>query len=1166
MPDIKDLIKVNIYFVNILFDMKYISQSKHKTPHGAESPPEIQCNFVCDLWDCADERHCGFHKDSPVWGVPFSCDFEQDDCGWKDTSTTSYKWVRDRRRGSQAHGDHTLGTKWGWFMATEGHRGKSAVTATLRSPVLQNAAATCEIHLHYHMWAPDSPSVNGSLSLDLVDATQIYSLWVSPRSSALDWRQAVVYTGRMQGPFQLIISSTLDSSTQADITIDDLEFRHCSLSAPQAECHSGQEQCARGSCVGKDALCDGTDDCGDNSDESKCEGFRFCGLETDFCDWSSDWERVNRSETSKEQISGTRSGGFLRVGSSRKATISSPNLQAASNESCYLVLYYLMDGSSANRLVVKYQNSTKNEFRIEGRRGPVWVRERVPVLLSAAAENFQITIVGELGTEPDAVIALNYVILSPECKLVPGPANVTFHTQSSGLDHYVSSGKAVCQGPSGRFDFEADLAGWMDQSIGKLKWGRDNSALPDAGSTGYYLSVQSAGGQLLSRAEVRSPIICSSGPTCAINMTYYFNGGPAGFLSVRIVDPELGTHTHVWRSQGEHSASWKFVTIPVGERPRPFQVVLHGSVDLLPERKWAVAVDDIQFVGCETKKPSVDQAPVTCNFDTSFCGWYQDQTEEIDWELGTISDHTTGNGKFLYVSGDSRMDRGMRARLVTYPQSSGQGQQCLSLYYRIRGPDSGTLNLLMKPESEEEKLLWTVTGTHGNRWHREAITLQNSANKMYQLVLDAVRDGSVGHIAVDDITLRSGPCDPPTRCSFEAGSCSFSSKGTHTWKLHQNMRGNSEAAPFHDHTQQSFTGHYMLVDTSAAAMPNKKSAVLISSTYSAWPDKGCLSFWYQLGGSNPGVLNVYFEEDSGKKKTKSQLLSVSKAHANSWHYKSVTLQPGAQWVLMFEAVGAGGDRSFIALDDIHMSHHPCHEAASCDFEMGSCSWTNVRFPVLDTYDWDWTSGAALIGQSSAPEKDHTLGTSEGHFAFVDTGALHTEGSSAWLMSEHLPATSGSCFSFSYRTDSADHFHLAELVMFVTSTQGLLPVWVLQGFHSSDWQEQQLQLNSTVEFQIVFEASKGTRPHAATIALDDLRYSLDTPCNAVKKEKAGKDNTGKIVVILIVVILLLMCVIAVVMLYRKRKRNLEGAPQISSQVDGMEGFENIVFEGDGASSS
>lgn len=38
----------------------------------------------------------------------------------------------------------------GWYMAVGTHRGKEASTATLRSPVMREAASTCELRLWYH--------------------------------------------------------------------------------------------------------------------------------------------------------------------------------------------------------------------------------------------------------------------------------------------------------------------------------------------------------------------------------------------------------------------------------------------------------------------------------------------------------------------------------------------------------------------------------------------------------------------------------------------------------------------------------------------------------------------------------------------------------------------------------------------------------------------------------------------------------------------------------------------------------------------------------------------------------------------------------------------------------------------------------------------------------
>lgn len=50
-------------------------------------------------------------------GTPFTCDFEDSDCGWQDVGTTTYGWVRGRASlatwGVGPRSDHTTGTDVG---------------------------------------------------------------------------------------------------------------------------------------------------------------------------------------------------------------------------------------------------------------------------------------------------------------------------------------------------------------------------------------------------------------------------------------------------------------------------------------------------------------------------------------------------------------------------------------------------------------------------------------------------------------------------------------------------------------------------------------------------------------------------------------------------------------------------------------------------------------------------------------------------------------------------------------------------------------------------------------------------------------------------------------------------------------------------------------------
>lgn len=66
----------------------------------------------------------GYLRGSAVLGIPFTCDFEDSDCGWQDMGTSTYGWVRGRASlatwGVGPHSDHTMGTDLGkWELLGE---------------------------------------------------------------------------------------------------------------------------------------------------------------------------------------------------------------------------------------------------------------------------------------------------------------------------------------------------------------------------------------------------------------------------------------------------------------------------------------------------------------------------------------------------------------------------------------------------------------------------------------------------------------------------------------------------------------------------------------------------------------------------------------------------------------------------------------------------------------------------------------------------------------------------------------------------------------------------------------------------------------------------------------------------------------------------------------
>ncbi|XP_075761842.1 apical endosomal glycoprotein isoform X2 [Pelodiscus sinensis] len=1118
------------------------------------------CDFVCDCRDCSDENQCGYHKESSMLGTPFTCDFEEGNCGWKDVSTSAYRWVTDQASiaawGTGPSADHTLGTNLGWYMAAEIRRSVFAAFARLRSPVMRQAAATCEIRAWYHLWGTGlNKTVQPALWVELMSDKETIMLWQNPESSISAWQELVAYTGRVQGEFQITFSSQ-----QSSWQLDDVEFRSCGLPPPlNLPCGPDKWRCNRGSCVHLEQLCDGTDDCGDLSDESTpaCRSFTVCSFEEDWCGWSAgpngpSWLRNSSlhltpgaRRPSRDHSTNSRTGFFLYVStappdlSSGAARLISPTFQATTTNSCSLVFYSYLYGSATSSLNIYYQtNGTMGLVHTwAADRGDYWFRNKVDF---SVTERFQILLEAVIGAGHKGSVALDDLVLSPGClqatgnlTITPGPASPGPTTPCAPEEFACDNEKCIrpelacdftdtCEDGSdetscGASTFEAGAGGWKDISVGQLQWVRENGSTasePRAdhttnSSAGHYLGVGLAPGQMLSVARARTPPLGSSGLACSLEMHYWLHSDPQGFLALSILDPGLGTHRLAWHMQGTDSTAWKHVTVPLGKRVRPFQLELTALVKLRGLVVQSAAVDDIVFVNCDPHFTPPDASELSCNFERGLCGWYQDQSDDFEWMRGLGSDHTTGTGYFLAVDLAAQSARGLSARLITYPQDCPTREQCLSFWYRLDGPQSGTLSLKIQHDEEPETVLWTRTGAHGSTWHLGFATLRCQALQGYRLVFEALRSGYLGDIALDDVTMRAGACGPQESCSFEANACGFSSSWQYLWARQSNATGTATAGPPTDHTLGTARGYYMIVDTSKGSLPHGQTATLSSGQYRPLTHPRCLCFWYQLSPSDPGSLTVHVEE----KGLQRSLFSVSSVHGDAWHRGQVTVQTAEAWKVVFKAVGAGGQLSYIALDDLHLQASSCPEPGSCDFESDTCGWTSPSDPTVGSYAWGWRSGISL-----GPEVDHTLGTT---------------------------------------ADSS------ELRVKLSSTVGQLMVWRTHGHQGHGWWNRSIPVQSAVEFQIVFEVASGAGPAGGTIAVDDITYRTGVGCrgDGLGQMEDGKPTNGSVAALVIGTLLaiVLLLLLAASTCYWQQQRGAAG--RILEERGISQGFDNITFRDD-----
>ncbi|NXW47788.1 AEGP protein, partial [Nyctiprogne leucopyga] len=1185
--------------------------------NSCSSAAEQLCDFTCDCGDCSDENQCGYLRGSAVLGTPFTCDFEEGDCGWQDVSTSGYRWVRGRASlaagGTGPHSDHTVGTDLGWFMMTVSPPAKTTATAWLRSPVMREAAATCEISAWYHLLGCGlNQTEQPVLRLAMVYRDEVVGLWQSPERGGEGWHQLVAYPGRIAGQFQLIFSLTQPPACGAELALDDIVFRNCGLQEPgQQICGAEESRCGRGSCLELHRFCDGTDDCGDGSDEdaTRCKSFALCSFERGLCSWNAEvgqpaWERNTSlslgsgySIPTRDHSNSSRAGFFLHVGSTLAtgaggtARLSSPTFQATN--SCSLVLYCHLHGSATSSLSISYvTNSTKHLVRERtGDLGSCWVRERVDFNVTWS---FKVLIEGVAsGT---GTVAIDDLILSPGCVQEPEKPSTALPSRAGASpcaaeEVACDNGDCVatelacdfaetCTDGSdekrcGATTFEAGAGGWHDVSVGRLRWGVQRATKP-AGTVltvgvfpcpGAFLALQAGEGQMVAAAKARTPLLGPSGPTCAMEMSYHIHSGPQGFLAVSISDHTTATTHLAWHTSGHGGTAEGHVHVPLGERSRPFQVELLGQVDL--QDSASAAVDNVTFVQCHPDVVPPGAAELSCNFERGMCGWYQHQSSDFKWVRGTGqgqgSDHTTGSGYFLAVDPSAPWSHGQRAQLVTYRQEPAAAPRCLSFWYRLAGPRIGTLNLKLWLEGAEETLLWTRRGTQGSIWHQGRVTLPATGQRQYrghltwlprwQVAFEALRDGFLGDMALDDLALTAGPCGAELSCSFEADACGLVASGQHPWLRQSNGTG-STAGPAADHTTGTGTGHYMVVNTGRGSLPAGHAAALTSQPYQPSAPAQCLAFWYQLSAGTPGSLDVFVEQSGVRRK----VMGVSTTEGDAWHRGHVTIQPDGNWQVIFEAVAAGGDHGYMALDDLHVSDGACPEPASCDFERDMCGWSSPSDPRLHSFAWGWKSGVPLAKYPS-PQQDHTLGTRDGHYVHFDTSVLGAGGTSARLESQHLPAAADSCLRFWYHMDIPEHLACGELRVTLYSAAGHRTVWSVAGHRSRGWRGGVVPVQSPSEFQIIFEITTRRWPMEGTVALDDIVYSSGGGCHSSPEvpveEKSSGSFTAEVVLSLLLAIIIL-ALVATGGWYWLKRRGQSGVPAESNT---PQGFDNITFRDD-----
>ncbi|NXL26738.1 ZAN protein, partial [Setophaga kirtlandii] len=155
-----------------------------------------------------------------------------------------------------------------------------------------------------------------------------------------------------------------------------------------------------------------------------------------------------------------------------------------------------------------------------------------------------------------------------------------------------------------------------------------------------------------------------------------------------------------------------------------------------------------------------------CTFEEGFCGWVRADSSSIDWirnkgptptpNTGPSSDHTTGDGYYIFLQGDADTFAGFVAHLVS-PVCSWEGTLCFRFWYHMYGTAETMALRVYVQKGEEQVMVWQEVGNHGDEWRLGEVTVHTTGNMLIMLEGEWGEDVR-SNIALDDLSVVQGAC------------------------------------------------------------------------------------------------------------------------------------------------------------------------------------------------------------------------------------------------------------------------------------------------------------------------------------------------------------------------------------------------------------------------
>jgi len=177
---------------------------------------------VCDfLTDCTSNNHMDFSDESAC----ASCNFEEDECGWKDASRGNYAWKRVL---TDDHSATVLDDKEkGYAMVLTRKPGTFYSTTVLKSPELGPTGKPCTLQFFYKKQSVCSGVNKEELQIWTVNGSTKKKIWSECKGSSSGWNHASVPVPQVARGFHLEFRLAAMRGPTGVVAIDDITMGLC---------------------------------------------------------------------------------------------------------------------------------------------------------------------------------------------------------------------------------------------------------------------------------------------------------------------------------------------------------------------------------------------------------------------------------------------------------------------------------------------------------------------------------------------------------------------------------------------------------------------------------------------------------------------------------------------------------------------------------------------------------------------------------------------------------------------------------------------------------------------------------------------------------------------------------------------------------------------------